>query len=217
MEAHQLINAWLNSRQDYDQGLALAKAHGVGGPQLALLQSGRNKYTQGKLRTALKELHEQLVAEAGQPVARAAQVLDVASPAPVPAAAAAPAEAPPELVELRKRRAQTFKQANHHFGQMRVATPGPERKEHAKAVKRLFRENAALWNAEAYYLEYGYLPQATVATFDRTDLRAVEKRRNTLRTYLSSAKGGGRAIRKPEQVATWKAELLELDLILNHG
>ena len=207
MDAPQLIQQWLDSRQDYAQGLALAQAHGVSGHTLTLLQSGQNSYTQGKLRVELQLVLDQLRLQAN---------------APAPAAAAAPAdpaaEASPELVALRARRMATFKQAAHHFEQMRAAPEGEPRRLHAVEIKKLWRENTKLWQDENYYLQFGHLPpEQELATLDREDLRAVERRRNTLRTYLSGAKNKTRAKADPSKVATWTAEMNELNLILQHG
>lgn len=209
MEPHQEVKQWLNSRQDYAAGVDLAKAHNVRGVTRTLLDSGENEYSRKKLREFLQKVVDELSAHVGAPAARpAVEQAPVAVAAPVPA----------ELLELRRQRTQAFKQGNDAFTKMKVTPPGEARRLYAVQVKQLSRENARLWAAEEYYLKFGFLPQPQLpATLDRTDLRAVEKRRNTLRTYLSHASEGRRGRADATKPAAWQAELMELDLILAHG
>ena len=218
MEAHQLIREWLDTGQAYAQGLELARTHGIGGAQLKLLESGENKFTQGKLRTALMGVLDTLQAQVATGQAVASTVASCPQPGhnlARPAPAAAPV-IPPELVQLRARRTATFKQAQHHHGLLRTTPEGRESFEHAKRIKQLFRENAELFAQERYYEKFGFLPvTAPVATIDRSNVAQVTTRRNTLRTYISNNGKGKRGT--PEKLAAWSAELLQLELILGHG
>ena len=214
METVQLLRQWFDSRQDYQQGLALAKAHGIDAMQLKLLESGQNTLTSRKLRTFLQGLLDQLSAQANTPTVHVALKPD---PAPVATAPAEAAPDPPEVQELKARRVATFKQAQHHQGQMRATPPGRERFEHARRIKQLFRENDLLFSQEAYFKKFGFLPKPAVTTLDRGKPLDVLRRRNTLRTYVTGANKGTRGKSDPTKLAAWSAELLELDLILAHG
>lgn len=54
------INNWLQSNRDYQDGVMLYKKHGKDKTLLALLMSGSNSYTRGKLVSSLETLAEEL-------------------------------------------------------------------------------------------------------------------------------------------------------------
>jgi hypothetical protein len=114
-------------------------------------------------------------------------------------------------VELRRLRLADFKRAAYLKSRLELMSSDDERFTAACEIRQLWRNNAKSWDDEAYFLEHGYLPPENSAApaLDLTNIGAVTTRRNTLRTYISGQRGSA------EKRATWAAELLQLNRILD--
>jgi hypothetical protein len=194
------FQAWLDSEQDFTQGVQLLAQHPEARPAvLALLhRSGPGPFTSKQL---VQEV-ERLVAE---------------QPTPPPAAAAANAaaaattspEQPADVTALEAEKLQLFKEASNLHGTLRLLPSDAERYKAACTIKANFRRIDAIWDALHYHKQHGALPPVVESVIADDDRAGLLRRRNTLRTYISSKRGTN------EKRAEWAAELAIVERKLN--
>ena len=190
------FQAWLDSEQDFAQGAQLYAQHLEARPALVGLfaRAGANAVTTSQLVQEMERL---------APSSPAAVTSPTSAAAPGTAAPAAP-ELPPELAPLVEERLALFKEASHLHGTLRLLATDEERRLAACTIKKNFRRIDEIWDTQAYHAEHGGLPPAVATVVVEDDPAAWTRRRNTLRTYLSSQRG------TREKRAGWQAELAEL-------
>jgi hypothetical protein len=195
------FQAWLDSEQDFTQGVQLYEAHPEARPALVALlhRSGSGAFTSKQL---VQEI-ERLVAE--QP-----------TPAPAAAAPTSPAEevAPQtedeqEVARLTALRVQLFKEASNHHGTLRHLATDEERFAVACDIKAKFRRIDQIWDQLGYREQHGAWPPVVETAIADDDAAGLLRRRNTLRTYISSKRGTN------EKRAEWQAELTQVERKLN--
>ncbi|MBC6698071.1 hypothetical protein [Hymenobacter sp. BT190] len=196
MSAIARLRGWLNSGQDYTEGLALAEELCSNQALLKLLRAGANSFTTRKLGEELARISQALPDAAVQDLIR----LVVATAAPK-------VEKPADVAALEAERIAGFKEASQLHAQLRRIPAVAERFEVAKRIKSLFRRNDEIWGHLSHYQEHGHLPPVLPEkpALDLQDRAVITLRRNTLRTYLSSKRG------TPEKRALWAAERDDLD------
>jgi hypothetical protein len=185
------FQAWLDSEQDFTQGVQLYAQHPEARPALvSLLQrAGAGPFTTSQLVDEMERLV--IVSVPFMPVA---PYVPPTSP-----------ELAPELAPLVAERVALFKEASHLHGTLRLLDTDEARFKAACTIKKNFRRIDAIWDAQAYHAEHGGLPPVVETVIAENDPAAWTKRRNTLRTYLSSKRG------TREKRAAWQAELAELE------
>ena len=190
------FQAWLDSEQDFTQGVQLYAQHPEARPALVglLQRAGANSVTTSQLVQEMERLAPTSPAAVTSPAPAAAPVVPGATP-----------ELPPELAPLVEERLALFKEASHEHGTLRLLPTDEERFKAACTIKKNFRRIDAIWDAQAYHAEHGGLPPPVQLVVAEDDPAAWTKRRNTLRTYLSSKRG------TREKQAEWRAELDDLE------
>lgn len=186
------FQAWLDSEQDFTQGVQLYAQHPQARPALVALfeRAGSGPFTNKQL---VQEI-ERLVAE---------------QPASQPTAPAASAEPPAGVAALEGEKLHLFKQASNLHGTLRLLPTDAARYEAACTIKASFRRIDAIWDALHYREQHGALPPVVVSVIADDDRAGLLRRRNTLRTYASSQRG------TREKRAEWAAELADVERRLN--
>lgn len=187
------FQAWLAGEQDFTQGAQLYAQHPRARPALVALfaRAGAGRFTASQLEQELARL---LAEEPAVSVA--------------PAVALPVAELSADVAALTTERLALFKQASHLQGTLRLLPSDAERLTAACTIKANFRRIEEIWDALTYHAQHGALPPVVEAVLDAVlagDPAAQTRRRNTLRTYLSSRRGSD------EKRASWAAELAELE------
>lgn len=191
------FQAWLDSEQDFTQGVQLYAPHPEARPALVALfeRAGAGPFTSKQL---VQEI-ERLVAE--QPADSGAAP---AVPAEQPAAAQ-----PDDVTALEAEKLQLFKEASNLHGTLRLLPTDADRYKAAVTIKTNFRRIDAIWDALHYREQHGALPPVVVSVIADDDRAGLLRRRNTLRTYISSQRG------THEKRAEWRAELADVGRRLN--
>ncbi|MGI4865436.1 MAG: hypothetical protein ACRYFZ_16050 [Janthinobacterium lividum] len=188
------FQAWLDGEQDFTQGAQLYARHPEARPALVALlhRSGPGPFTSKQL---VQEI-ERLVTE---------------QPAPAPAAAAAPTspERPAAVAALEAEKLQLFKESSNLHGTLRHLPTDEERYQAAVTIKKNFRRDDAIWDALSYHKQHGVLPPVVESVIADDDAAGLLRRRNTLRTYISSKRGTN------DKRAEWLTELAQVERKLN--
>jgi hypothetical protein len=186
------FQAWLDSEQDFTQGVQLYAQHPQARPALMALfeRAGAGPFTNKQL---VQEI-ERLVAE---------------QPAGPDAAPAAPVEPPAGVAALEGEKLYLFKQASNLHGTLRLLPTDAARYKAACTIKANFRRIDAIWDALSYQQQHGALPPVVVSVIADDDRAGLLRRRNTLRTYISSQRG------THEKRTEWTAELADVERRLN--
>lgn len=191
------FQAWLDSEQDFTQGVQLYAQHPQARPALVALfeRAGSGPFTNKQL---VQEI-ERLVAE---------QLAAAPAAAPTSPAGATPAQ-PAGVAALEAEKRQLFKEASNLHGTLRLLPTDAERYKAACTIKANFRRIDAIWDALSYQQQHGALPPIVESVIADDDRAGLLRRRNTLRTYISSQRGTN------EKRAEWAAELTNVERKLN--
>ncbi|MGI4870430.1 MAG: hypothetical protein ACRYFX_04540 [Janthinobacterium lividum] len=194
------LHTWLAGEQDFAQGLELYAQHPQARPALVALmrRGGPGSFTTRQLVQELERL-----AAAEQPADQVRELPATEQPADVAPATAE--QLPADVQALVAERNQLFKEASHLQGTLRLLPSDEDRKQAARTIKKNFRRIDEIWDALAYREKHGALPPVVDSVLVDNDPAAWTKRRNTLRTYLSSQRG------TPDKRAAWSAEVAELE------
>jgi hypothetical protein len=200
-----LFQAWLDSEQDFTQGAQLYASHPEARPALVALfeRAGAGPFTSSQL---VQEI-ERLVTE--QPPAAAAACAAAAAPTSPAEAVVPPTEDEQEVARLTALRVQLFKEASNRHSTLRHLATNEERLAAACDIKAKFRRLDEIWDQLSYRETHGGWPPVVESVIADDDHATQLKRRNTLRTYISSQRG------TREKRAAWQAELAQVERKLN--
>ncbi|WP_143017147.1 hypothetical protein [Catalinimonas alkaloidigena] len=191
----QVLSDW-----NYATALAIYQDLGTSAFMKQLLASGESVYTTRRLRAELEELLS------------TAEIGGAAVPSPLPRRIAVNdefAHAPEAVQALQVEWKDLYKISNHLRLKLPLIVRQQDRAPLCREIRSHFDRIHDLWTQLDYYRAHGELPpnlkEVTVAIEDRAQL---ERRRNTLRTYLSRARNG---TRPSDKVPAWEAELRSIE------
>lgn len=190
MAAPNLFQQWLTGSGSYAAGVALYAQHGPSAVLKRMFALGPTPFNQKKLREALEAL----------------------ASAPAPTMRRGPsATPPPEYRALIDERIRSFREAQHLQARLELLPNDAERLAAAIRIRDIFDRNEAIWTAIQHYELHGHLPAPT-PTVDPAaipplpnTISGLVKRRNTLRTYISSKRGDA------DKEALWRAEMAQIE------
>jgi hypothetical protein len=202
------FTTWLNSGQDFAEGLALLEQQPNARPAvLSLLRrAGAGSFTSAKLVEEIQRLLDELLTDVA-----ALQVTDVravnisAERVQISPERVHVDEEPEEVTALVQERIRGFKTASDLHSTLLLLPTDAARAEALATIKQLFARNAEIWDALEYRKKYGVLPATVPTVTPENDPAGQTKRRNTLRTYLSSKRG------TEEKRRAWAAELAQVE------
>ncbi|RZK36039.1 MAG: hypothetical protein EOO57_07980 [Hymenobacter sp.] len=197
------FQAWLDSEQDFPQGVQLYAQHPEARPALLALfeRSGPGPFTSKQLVQEIERLAVEQPTPA--PVAAAANAAATAPTSP------ASPEQPADVAPLAAEKLHLFKEASNLHGTLRHLATDEERFKAACTIKANFRRSDEIFDALSYREKHGALPPVVESVIADDDHAGLLKRRNTLRTYISSQRGTN------EKRAAWQAELAKVERKLN--
>lgn len=218
------IRDWINNPSDFNTGLELYQKYGTRHHHVKMVANRGD--TPANRQDLIYELGKLVGRDEIVPVA----VLEPVSATPakltayvsvqeVASSQKGKIEFPPEVEALRKEAIDKKNRASflHHQVFTKNYESKEERAKDSNEILDLMDEVKSSWDKIDYFKEHGKLPEVPEPVAKVLSDNPIEllMRRNTLRTYISSARKGNHPRRKPEHIPAWEAEIEQIELKLN--